>query len=411
VAVTPAPGASSPALRRAADRPRPRVMFYSHDGFGLGHIRITLAMAHALAALRPDASLLAVTGSPQAHAYEMPPNFDYIKMPTASKGMLYADLPAHRELPLAQTGVWFVREAVIRRATAAFQPDLFIVDHAATGHLRELSRALRELKATKPEATLILELTDIINDPKGTRDDWKRTGAYQIMDELYDRVVVFGSADVFDLVAEYQLPPSVAAKTEYVGYMRRHDPIAPSDEIRAQLGVGDAPLIVLTTGGGADGGRDIQMYLRAARAGLLGGAHSFIVTGPLLEGGARSELERLASGLPNLTLVPFTSELMSYMNAADLVISKCGYNAMCEVLSLGKRSLVIPRATMWKEQVVRAERFAALGLVTMIHPTDLTPEHLAATIWATLNEPPPQVTLDFGGLERAGDIFSAALPR
>ena len=164
----PPRGRAATQRARAPNQPRPRALFYSHDGFGLGHIRITLAMAHALAERRPDASLLALTGSPQAHAYELPPNFDYIKMPTAAKGTLYADLPAHRELPLMQTGVWFVREALIRRATAAYSPDLVIVDHAAAGHLRELSRALRELRAAKPQAVFVLELTDIINDGPST---------------------------------------------------------------------------------------------------------------------------------------------------------------------------------------------------------------------------------------------------
>ena len=150
--------------------------------------------------------------------------------------------------------------------------------------------------------------------------------------------------------------------------MRRHDRLVPPEEIRARLGAQDMPLVVVTTGGGADGARDIQMYLRALRSRALDGVYSFVVTGPLLETAPAPSWRSWPSGLPDLTLVPFTSDLVSYLNAADLVVSKGGYNAMCEVMSLGKRTIVIPRATMWQEQVVRAERFAALGLVTMLHP-------------------------------------------
>lgn len=407
---TPPPERRRAAPARPAPAPRPRALFYSHDGFGLGHIRITLAMAEALARRRPDAAMLALTGSPQTHAYTLPPNFDYIKMPTAAKGTLYADLPVHRELPAAQSGVWAVREALIRRAVPAFAPDLVVVDHNATGHLRELARGLLELRAARPDATLVLELTDIINDPAATRKDWARTGSYEFLERVYDHILIFGSPDVFDLVREYELSPAAAAKARYVGYMRREMRLTPADEIRRQLGAERAPLVVVTTGGGADGGRDIQAYVQAVRGGALAGIVSFVVTGPLLEGGARAELEAQARGLPGLTLVPFTNDLPSYLNAADLVVSKGGYNAMCEVMSLGKRTIVIPRATLWMEQVVRAERFAALGLVTMLHPTELTPQRLAATIIAALDEPPPVVTLDLNGLERAADIFSAALP-
>jgi predicted glycosyltransferase len=409
-AITPAVRPRRGTDRRGPGQPRPRAMFYSHDGFGLGHIRITLAMAQALSERRPDASLLALTGSPQAHAYELPPNFDYIKMPTAAKGTLYADLPAHRELPLTQTGVWFVREALIRRATAAYSPDLVIVDHAAAGHLRELSRALRELRAAKPEAVFVLELTDIINDGPSTIADWKKSGAYTFMDELYDHVLIFGSPDVFDMIQEYEFSDTTAAKTRYVGYMRRHDRLVPPEEIRARLGAQDMPLVVVTTGGGADGARDIQAYLRAVRSRALDGVYSFVVTGPLLDSRARAELEELAGGLPDLTLVPFTNELVSYLNAADLVVSKGGYNAMCEVMSLGKRTVVIPRSTMWQEQVVRAERFSALGLVTMLHPNDMTPDMMATTVINALHDPPPAVMLDFEGLTRAGELFAELLP-
>ena len=395
--------------RHAPDAPRPRAMFYSHDGFGLGHIRITLALAHELAVRRPDAALLALTGSAQTHAYDLPPNFDYIKMPTAAKGAMYADLPVWRERGLTQSGVWHVREAVIRRATAAYAPDLVIVDHAPAGHLREMARALRELRAAKPDARIVLELTDIINDSKATREDWTRVGAYALLDDLYDDILVFGSPDVFDLVHEYNLSPRAAAKTTYVGYMRRADPLTPAIDIRRELGALGAPLVVVTTGGGADGGKDIQAYLQALCSGALAGIVSFVVTGPLLEARARAELERLAAGLPNLTLVPFTSDLLSYLRAADLVVTKGGYNAMCEVMSLGKRAIVIPRATMWTEQVVRAERFADLGLVTMLHPSELEPGLLANTIRATLAGPPPAVTLDFDGIARAGELFAAAL--
>jgi predicted glycosyltransferase len=39
--------------------------------------------------------------------------------------------------------------------------------------------------------------------------------------------------------------------------------------------------------------------------------------------------------------VPFTNELISHINAADVVVTMCGYNTVSEVLSLGKRAIVI----------------------------------------------------------------------
>jgi predicted glycosyltransferase len=44
-----------------------RVAFYSHNGFGLGHVRRNLTLARALLRQRPDADLLVITGSTGLH--------------------------------------------------------------------------------------------------------------------------------------------------------------------------------------------------------------------------------------------------------------------------------------------------------------------------------------------------------
>lgn len=46
----------------------PRIMLYSHDTFGLGHLRRSRALAAAITGAIPDASALILTGSPVAGA-------------------------------------------------------------------------------------------------------------------------------------------------------------------------------------------------------------------------------------------------------------------------------------------------------------------------------------------------------
>jgi predicted glycosyltransferase len=43
-----------------------------------------------------------------------------------------------------------------------------------------------------------------------------------------------------------------------------------------------------------------------------------------------------------------------------------GYNTFCEVLSLDKRTLIVPRTAPRLEQHIRASRAAELGLVAML---------------------------------------------
>ena len=75
---------------------------------------------------------------------------------------------------------------------------------------------------------------------------------------------------------------------------------------------------------------------------------------------------------------------MSLMAAADVVLSMGGYNTVCELLTLHKRAVVVPRIRPGQEQALRAERMAARGLLRMLHPEQLAPDMLWAMLRAEL---------------------------
>ena len=56
-------------------------MFYSHDTFGLGHLRRSRALAGAITAANPDASALILTGSPVAGRFSFPTRVDHVRLP------------------------------------------------------------------------------------------------------------------------------------------------------------------------------------------------------------------------------------------------------------------------------------------------------------------------------------------
>ncbi len=63
--------------------------------------------------------------------------------------------------------------------------------------------------------------------------------------------------------------------------------------------------------------------------------------------------------------------------AADLVVAMGGYNSVCEVLGYRKRAIIVPRSVPVREQRIRAEAMARLGLLAMIPLERLDPERLA----------------------------------
>jgi predicted glycosyltransferase len=75
--------------------------------------------------------------------------------------------------------------------------------------------------------------------------------------------------------------------------------------------------------------------------------------------------------------------------AANIVVSMGGYNTLCEILSQGTLSLVIPRETPRKEQLIRARAFNQHKLVEYIPWRDFAPENLQKKILALLENPDP----------------------
>ena len=123
-----------------------RVLFYSHDGTGLGHLRITLGVATAYARLRRQDSLLLLTGSLQTGAFALPENLDYVKLPAMPKRDLYASLPPTDGYTGAHNSTIRFRTALALTTVQAFDPHLFVVDHAPAGLFRELAPSLDWLR-------------------------------------------------------------------------------------------------------------------------------------------------------------------------------------------------------------------------------------------------------------------------
>ncbi len=383
-----------------------RIFYYSHDTFGLGHIRRTLAIAHQVAIDCPEATQLLVTGSPQAHSFELPDRLDIIKLPSVRKcpkGEYHS-----RSLLLPFDTLKALRQTLILETIRHFKPDIVLVDKAAAGVKGEMLPALRYLQTVRPETKLVLGMRDIEDDAAKVCDEWMRQGLYHLMDETYDAILLYGNRMIYDPVAAYRLSDKTAQKIVSCGYIGRGKAAKAPEAIRQELKMKTDRLVVVTAGGGEDGFQLLNSYLQMLAAQFKDGEPAFdslVISGPLMCRGERSQLQSYQKkGLP-MTLLDFTPDLYSYLNAADLIVSMGGYNAFCEILSLQKNSIIVPRIQPRVEQLIRAERFADLNLVSMLHPSDLNPVRLFGEIQNRLKADKPvsanRVGLTLNGAKKA----------
>ena len=62
-----------------------RLLIYSQDGFGLGHLRRNINIAYQIRTWSPSTSILIVADSPAAPFFTLPPQCDFVKIPTLVK--------------------------------------------------------------------------------------------------------------------------------------------------------------------------------------------------------------------------------------------------------------------------------------------------------------------------------------
>jgi predicted glycosyltransferase len=399
-----------PSAGRGAGRAL-RVALFTHDTFGLGHVRRCLHLIHEISRREPDASILLVTGSPALHALRgLPRNADYLKIPTVARTGPEENRPPHLPLPTRETTS--LRKRIVRTALDAFRPDVLLVDNFPLGSRKELLPTLERLR--RIGIPTVLGLRDIVDLPEVVRRAWTKDGVYDVLERYYDRILVYGLPEVLDALDAYGLPPDVAARVRYCGYVTARDrPRTPPGEVRMEPAM-TPPVVLGTVGGGGDGFPLLSAFVVAVRHLSLS---AIAVTGPLMPSEERRKIRALAAGAQGIVVREYLPDLPSHMAAADLVVTMGGYNTTAELLALGRRAIVVPRnwrygehargtsAGVEWEQVLRARALERLGLADVIDPERLDADILAARISAALARPAERVRvpLDVDGAARAVD--------
>jgi predicted glycosyltransferase len=362
------------------------ILMYSHDTYGLGHIRRSMAIAASL--LEPRVNILILTGSPIAGRFSFPEQIDFVRIPGMIKRTNEEYLPL--SIKINARHALDIRKNIITATVKTFQPQLFIVDKEPLGLKREVLPALQWLRRSRPRTRTVLGLRDIMDDAGVTRREWADKGVYGALDELYSEIWVYGNQDLYDPIREYAIPPAVSAKVRFTGYIPRKVP-SPEGVLSARkdngLQEGDK-LVVVTTGGGGDGFEVMDAYLRMLEAGPPPAFKSILITGPFMPKRDRKNLNKRCRKL-GVRMHHFYRQMEKIFAAADLVICMGGYNTLCEILSQGTPSLVVPRDTPRREQLIRAETFRRQQLIDYIPWDDLTPELLRLRVDALVADPQP----------------------
>jgi predicted glycosyltransferase len=363
------------------------ILMYSHDTYGLGHIRRTMAIASHL--LGPRINILILTGSPIAGRFSFPDRIDFVRIPGMIKKTNDEYLPL--SIKINAQHALNIRKNIITATAKTFQPHLFIVDKEPLGLKKEILPTLKWFRKCRPDTRSILGLRDIMDDADTVKKDWQEKKVYEHLEKLYSEIWVYGNREFYDPITEYDISESISQKMYFTGYIPRKIPGKEAvRKVTKELGLKNGEkLVVVTTGGGGDGYRVMDTYLAMLESfSCPPPFKSVLITGPFMPKQERRDLFKRARRL-GVRTYHFYRQMEKIFAAADIVVSMGGYNTLCEILGQGTISLVIPRETPRQEQIIRARAFHRQNLVDYIPWADYAPDLLKDKIFYLLENPKP----------------------
>ncbi|QWW70641.1 glycosyltransferase family protein [Rhizobium sp. WYJ-E13] len=358
-----------------------RILMYSHDTFGLGHLRRCRTIAHALVEDYRGLNILIISGATIAGAFDYRARVDFVKIPSVIKlrNGEYTSLASHIDLQ----DTLKMRESSIRHTAETFEPDIFIVDKEPMGLKGEIEETLAYLKARG--TTLVLGLREIMDAPHLLEAEWKRNSVMQKIDQYYDSIWVYGPPDFYDPLVGLDVPAGVRRKMDFVGFLQRS-----VSKGKNSLNARKDDYILVTTGGGGDGSDLVHDVMNAYEADETLTQKALVVLGPYMPAAERAKLVKKGEKIPYIEVIEFDNHMEELIDGATAVVAMGGYNTYCEILSFDKPALIVPRVAPREEQLLRARRASELGLIDMLLPEQSAdPAIMAETLKRLPSRLPP----------------------
>lgn len=310
-----------------------RVLFYVHNGTGLGHLR---RLSRLAAAIQGECACLVVSGH-RAASFIVGNDSEYVHLPSydnlmPNKSRYWGRKPF---MEIDRENAIKFRTSLINSTVEAFEPDVIVVDYLPLGKYQELSSVISNYPAKK-----YFIMRGVMDHTDNIHLSALNVAGENTLEEYFDRILVACDEKICNVTDEYSLNQKISDKLSYIGYVS--EPVSPIsiDKIRRERGLTPKDVwVVCSSGGGALGEKLISECEKLTRSFPI--FHFDIVLGP------RSSLnwEFLAGDIIQCGNIRLHREChyMSSLNAAaNIVICSGGYNSLVESMEGGSRIICVP---------------------------------------------------------------------
>lgn len=366
-----------------------RILVWTQHLLGIGHLMRAGHLCAALAA-RGHRVVLASGG-------HVPPDFPaqgftIVPLPTVRAKDALFDALVDEAGADATPALLASRAERLLALHDALEPDCIVTETFPFGRRLvqdEVLALLDRAQAGGRRPRIVASVRDVLQRPRKTV---RADAMVALARARYDLVLVHGDRDLMRAEESFPELAAIGDLLHYTGYMA---PPA-SDAGGARRGV------IVSAGGGAVGTALIEAALAARPMTRLAGEDWIVVAGPLAD--------RLPPAPAGVQVVRTLPNLGSRLGSAVLSVSQAGYNTITEILAGRTPGVVVPFETdREQEQIMRATRLAARGLVGVVRAATLSPERLAQAIDVRHALGMPEHAINLAGQRDSADAIDALL--
>jgi predicted glycosyltransferase len=370
------------------------VFIYVQHLLGTGHLKRAATLARALVAEGAGVTL-ASGGHPVAGI--APQGARFVQLPPAGT----ADLSFKQLVDEAGRAVdegWKRRRRdALLAAWRAARAEVLVLELFPFGRRQmrfELLLLLEEAAARRP--VVVCSVRDILGAPKSAE---RQEETAELIERYFDHVLVHGDPSVARFEQSFSLAARLGKRVSYTGYVV--DAVAQVEG--SEAGKGE---VIVSAGGGAVGAPLLEAAMRARPLSKLRSHAWRVLTGANLPEAQFAALARLVTD--GVVLERARADFTTLLANCELAIAQAGYNTLIEIVQAGARAVVVPFAGGHEtEQTLRAECFAARGLVECVKEAELSAQSLAAAIDRALGrDRPPPAGIDLDGARNSARLIA-----
>jgi predicted glycosyltransferase/glycosyltransferase involved in cell wall biosynthesis len=386
-------------VKRAAQK---RVLFFVHDGNGLGHLRRLSRLAHEI---QGDCAALVVSGH-RAASFIVPPECEYVHLPSfdsllPNKSGYWGRKPF---LEINKEGAIKLRVSILNSIIESFDPDAIVVDYLPLGKYNELIEIIKTHRSLK-----YFIMRGVLDHTDNVRIDILGGEREYALANYFHRILVSSDQAICDVSKEYDLGPAISSKLSYIGYVSNAVSKHMIKKMRTERGLLPGDLwVICSAGGGALGEK---LTYECEKLSQLFPEHYFdIILGPR----SSRQWEFLSGDIAlegNTRLLREFHNLSLLHAAGDIVICPGGYNSLVEAMEGESRIICVPAQLRSNdEQYIHSQRLKAFYPIEMATNT----HELISCFKSVLNNMDSEIgpirkKLNFNGIENFRKILFSDL--